>query len=156
MELFVIRHAEAVDQRRGLVDAERPLTGGGRERFRKVARGLGRLEIELDLLLHSPLTRAKQTASLLRELVRGEVAETALLTRAPRRELLALFRGDRVGVVGHSPHVGELCAWLVTGKRGGGESFVFKKGAVAWLEGEPRAGKMRLVALLPPQVLRRI
>jgi len=156
MELFVFRHAEAVDRRRGLVDAERPLTGGGRERFRKVARGLGRLDLELDTLLHSPLVRAKQTASLLRDLVRGEVVETALLARAPRRELLALLRGERVGVVGHSPYVGDLCVWLLTGRRGAGAALAFKKGAVAWLEGEPRPGKMKLVALLPPQVVRHL
>jgi len=156
MELFIIRHAAAVARERGLVDAERPLTGPGRERFRKAVRALDRLDIELDAVLHSPLTRAKQTASLLREVARGELVETPLLARAPGRPLLQLLRGERVAVVGHAPHVGALCAWLVTGRRDAGEALEFKKGTVAWLEGEPRPGKMKLVALMPIDVLRRV
>src|SRR5688572_32669777 len=65
MQVIIIRHAIAVP--RGtpdIPDDERPLTRRGERRFIDAARGLARLEKRPDVLLTSPLPRAKQTADI--------------------------------------------------------------------------------------------
>jgi phosphohistidine phosphatase len=71
----------------------------------------------------------------------------------PAAALLERLGGERVAVVGHAPWLSELLALLVTGSTQAGGRFVLKKGGVAWLEGDLRAGAMELRALHPPQVL---
>ncbi len=155
MDIFVIRHAIAVDRGGDFPDEARPLTAEGKARFRRVVRGLRRLGIRFDKLHHSPWTRAVETADLLMRLVTGDSVVDSGLARPPGRELLARLGGRSVALVGHEPWMSELIALLSQGAKGKA-SFEMRKGGVAWLKGEPRAGKMELVALLPPRVLRRI
>lgn len=70
-------------------------------------------------------------------------------------EELAKSETGRAALVGHEPWLSELIALLVVGDRGDGDArFELKKGAVAHLVGSPRPGGMRLVALMPPKLLR--
>jgi phosphohistidine phosphatase len=157
MELFLVRHASAVPRAEDLPDAERPLTDDGRKRFRQVARGLDRLGVRLDRVLHSPWTRAVQTADLLSHLLVGESAVEVGLAREPDGELAArLAQGERVAAVGHEPWMSELLALLVTGSKTHAPRFAFRKGQVAWLSGDAKLRGMALVASLPPRVLRRL
>ena len=157
MQLFLVRHAIAVPSEEGMVDAERPLTDEGRKRFARAARGLDRLGIRLDRVLHSPWTRAVQTAELLHRILDGESRVEPGLAREPDAELAArLAQGERVAAVGHEPWMSELLALLVSGSKTHAARFAFKKGQVAWLEGEAKARGMRLVASLPTRVLRRL
>lgn len=153
MELYLIRHAEAEERSRTGRDEARALTRRGREEFARAASGLARLGIEFDQLLHSPLLRAMETADLLADRVVGETRVANELARDPSTELFALCTGLRVALVGHEPWMSELAAWLVTGDRSRGDSFAFKKGAIASLEGELAPGAMRLVAFWPPATL---
>lgn len=154
MELFVVRHAIAEPRGARVDDADRALTVKGRERFERGVRGLARLGLGLDVVLHSPWRRAVETAATLRSGLGGELVETALLAREPGAELLerVLAEGERhgesVAVVGHEPWLSSLVAVLCGG------DVEMKKGAVARLEGEPEPGAMTLRALLPPKVLR--
>jgi phosphohistidine phosphatase len=166
MELLVIRHAIAVDRFEGtgeVEDAARPLTDRGRRRFKQAVRGLEKLGARVDRVIHSPWTRAAETAELLAPIVDGDLddarVETASLAGPPRAELfgeLALLGEARVALVGHEPWLGELVALLTCGASSHGESMRFKKGAVAWLEGAPTPAGMDLLAFLPPRVLRSI
>ncbi len=159
MQLYLVRHAIAEDQAAEGDDA-RPLSEAGVRRFRRVAKGLKKLGLRFSKLYHSPKLRAVQTADLLMGLVDGESEVTPALAEPPGPSLLELLGGfgeeDRVGLVGHEPWLSQLAAWLVLGERERAAALVFKKGGVAWLEGPPRPGGMRLLALLPPSVLRAI
>ncbi len=154
MELFIIRHATAVERSEGRDDAKRPLTGEGRKKWKRAVEGLDALGVRFDRLYHSPWRRAVETADALAKLVEGESLETQALAAPPREALLTELQGARVALVGHEPWLSELVAWLVTGDSGHGERFVMKKGGLAWLEGSLSPGKMRLKALLPPKALR--
>lgn len=156
MELFLVRHAVAVERTADLPDAARPLTPRGTRKFAKVVRGLERLGVRFDRLIHSPWTRAVQTADLLFELLDGESAIEPGLARAPNASLVARLAGGRVAAVGHEPWLSELLSLLVTGARNHAERFAFRKGGVAWLDGQPRQSGMQLRAFLPPRVLRLI
>jgi phosphohistidine phosphatase len=155
MELFVMRHATAEPRRPGYDDEKRALTRRGRERWKCAVEGLRDLKVSVDRLLHSPWLRAVETADLAKELVDGERVETHNLVVAPRQTLLDELRGQRVAVIGHEPWLTELIAWLVLGDPSAGSQLVLKKGGVAWLEGEPRPGQMKLRALFTPRSLRR-
>lgn len=154
MELFIIRHATAEERREGKDDAARKLTKAGREKWRHAVGGLDALGVRFDRLYHSPWTRAVETADEAEALIDGDRVMTERLAAEPGPELLAELTGDCVAVVGHEPWLGQLVAWLITSKTDAAERFLMKKGGVAWLEGEPRPGKMTLKALLPPKVLR--
>ena len=64
-ELYLIRHGLAEDRGEAWPDdSKRPLTEDGMSRLRKQARGLARLGVTLDIVLTSPLVRARQTAEI--------------------------------------------------------------------------------------------
>ena len=154
MELFVIRHAIAVPGSMLLADADRPLSPQGRERFSQAVLGLQCLKVRFDRLYHSPWLRAVETAELLAPVLDGKAVGSAALAQAPSQDLLEALVGERVALVGHEPWMGELVAWLTTGALPDGSVFAFKRGGVAWLEGQPKPGRMALQAFLPPKVLR--
>lgn len=151
MDLFVIRHAIAED---GEDDDARALTKKGRRKFNREVSGLRELGVQFKRVLHSPKLRAVQTAELLSPVVKGKLEVTSLLAKEPTQELIASLKGDALALVGHEPHLSALIAWLVLGDAGAGGAFELRKGGVAQLEGEPSPRGMRLVALLPPRVLR--
>ena len=72
MQVYLLRHAiaEPLDPERYPVDADRPLTGSGARRMARAARGLRSLGLRFDLVLTSPLVRARQTARLVVPLFR--------------------------------------------------------------------------------------
>lgn len=156
MELFLVRHAVAVPASPEFPDAARPLTPDGRKKFEKVVRGLRRLDVSFDRLYHSPWTRAVETANLMTELLDGDSVVEMGLARVPDADLIGRIEGERAAAVGHEPWMSELLSLLLTGGKPLAASIEFKKGGVAWLEGEARPKGMRLRALLPPSVLRRL
>jgi phosphohistidine phosphatase len=158
MQLYVIRHAEAVDlgSNGAERDEDRQLTDKGREQCRAVAMALRRAGVGLDKLLTSPLIRARQTAE---EMVkhwpdnRPEPADCDHLAPGQRkrkllRELLAVG-GDAVGIVGHNPDLSELVGWLIGDKEVGVD---LSKGAVARIDfdGPPNKGAGVLAWIVTP------
>jgi phosphohistidine phosphatase SixA len=66
MNLFLLRHAIAVEPGAlsGASDAARPLSPEGKEKMRKIARGMKALDLSFDLILSSPYVRARETAEI--------------------------------------------------------------------------------------------
>ncbi len=151
MDLFLVRHAVAED---GEDDFARPLSKKGAKKFTQVARGLFALELPVTKVLHSPRLRAVQTAELLAAPFGAPLEVVEGLDGPPREALFDALHGDGVALVGHEPHLSSLLAWLVTGDPKLGSAFELKKGAVAWVSGQPRPGRMCLRALLPPATSR--
>jgi phosphohistidine phosphatase len=165
VHLYLIRHAAAADSPEGPVpdglpdgvdptDAARPLTARGKRRFASVVRGLGRAGISFDRVYHSPLVRAVQTAELLQELLDGDAFVTPHLAASPTELSLRMFTGEQVALVGHQPWLGELLGLLTLGSAEAGRAYTWKKGGVAWLEGDLTSGGMQLRGFWAPRVLR--
>jgi phosphohistidine phosphatase len=112
MRLVLIRHADAAP---GSPDEARLLTAGGHEQARRLGEQLRRDGIRPDVVLSSPLVRARQTAT---ELGFGEPEPVELLapgaTEDDLREAIA-GRGETVVVVGHQPDCGRIAAALTGG-----------------------------------------
>jgi phosphohistidine phosphatase len=157
--LYLVRHAIAGERGDEYPDdSKRPLTREGMSRFRKAARGLVEVGVEVDLILTSPFVRARQTADILSEQLRGNppVVETnALVPGAPHADLIAELanhaKRSALALVGHEPAIGTTAARLV-GAKG---AFAFKKGGVCRIDVSslPPEGPGQLVWFAPPKML---
>lgn len=159
MRLLIIRHAAAVPSGTpGIADDDRPLTPRGRARFRLAAQGLARIIDRPDVLLTSPLPRARATAEIAaRAFGRLEATiEPALAHGTVAAIVAALARQPAdatVAIVGHEPRLGALLARLLQASEG--ERFAFKKGGAALVDlpAGPDGGG-RLVWFVKPRILR--
>ena len=166
MRLYIVRHAIAAPHGTpGIPDDERPLTEEGIKKMRQVAAGLRSLEYIPELILSSPLPRAKQTAEILLEAFGqkriGLEILPALAPSGSRRELyqaIASFEKKlkSLMIVGHQPSLGEIAGEIAWGSPG--HSLELKKGGACAIElvhsGEPPRGS--LISLLTPSILRKI
>jgi phosphohistidine phosphatase len=163
MELFLLRHAIAVERSLG-DDTKRPLSREGAEKMRRIAKGMRRLELDFDLILSSPYLRARQTAEIaVRELEAEDKLKVTdhLAADADAAELVSELKTSHrscksVLLVGHEPFMSELISTLLSGKRG--VPIVMKKGGLCHLTIESlRYGRCaRLEWLLTPRQLARI
>jgi phosphohistidine phosphatase len=139
-------------------DALRPLTPRGEQRMIEAARGLAKLA-QPDVIVTSPLLRARQTADILLRQYGQQKARTsaALASGDNPRLLLDLedIEGEVVMVVGHEPHLSATLSWLLTGDAHTVESDL-KKGCAALIaaDGRLRPGDCTLKWLLQPAALR--
>ena len=158
-QLFLIRHGVA--EERGDAwpeDAKRPLSEDGIERFQKSARGLARLDVWIDVVLMSPLVRARQTADIVASAFDPRPSIITIESLAPGGSYASLVadlekhgRKARIALVGHEPGIGELGARLI----GSRHSFEFKKGAVCRIDVDeiPPAGPGDLRWFLTPKLM---
>lgn len=141
MDLYLLRHAIAVT--RGTEgydnDADRPLTPKGEKKMYRIAEGMKSLGLSFDLLLSSPILRARRTAEI--------VAEVFALTKKLRfsenlgtggdeedliRELIDEYSTcNALLLVGHEPDMSALISLLVSG--GPEFSVTMKKGGLCKL-----------------------
>jgi phosphohistidine phosphatase len=121
MKLYLVRHGIALDRLSDRVktDAERPLTPEGKQEATHVAEGLKTAGIKLDLLVTSPLVRARQTADVFADVFKlagKKLICEALAPGGTPRDLYKLLRNskaDSVALFGHEPDMSELaCALL--------------------------------------------
>lgn len=161
-EIYLIRHGVA--EARGDAwpdDTKRPLTRDGISRMEKAARGLARLDVVFDVILTSPLVRARQTAEIVAAELDGRppiVNTDALTPGSDHAAVVAALekhmRKTRVALVGHEPGLGELAARLI----GSRHAIEFKKGAVCRIDLDeiPPSGPGDLRWMVPSKVLRAI
>lgn len=140
MQVYLLRHGIAEEERVGLSDAERALTADGRRKLRQTLQMAARAETKPTLILSSPLKRALQTAEIAKEVLAcksGVVSTRALLPGATAEQVWEEVREKKnepsVVLVGHNPLFANLVAYLL-GQR---ELQVdFKKGAILRLDME--------------------
>lgn len=166
MELIIIRHAVAETRedfvKKGLEDHLRPLTLKGRKRMQKVCVRMLDFVKEIDLIVSSPLTRARQTAEIVSQIYfETKVVEAPeLVPHSPPQAFLKWLRTQgrhyrRIVVVGHEPHLSAFASYLLSGKS---ESFIdLKKSGILCLELESfanaEAGSAQLLYSVPPKFL---
>ncbi|RYZ64165.1 MAG: hypothetical protein EOP05_22465 [Proteobacteria bacterium] len=163
MKLLIVRHAIAVDRadHQGEED-HRPLTIEGLRKMRKNARGLSIISERPAALITSPLTRAVQTAEVLRDTWEGLdfLVSEALRPKAKPIELVKWIRanveedGELICIVGHEPHLTHLIGWFLT--RDFEAALELKKGGACLLdfEGQISRGAGKLLWLATPSLLR--
>lgn len=123
--LYILRHgiAEPPPVTGRTKDRDRALTAEGRQKVRRVARALVKLDVGIDLIVSSPYVRARQTAELVAEVLRlrskVQLCEH-LAPGAKPKDLIAYLKAldpapDSVLLVGHEPDLSRLIALLLCG-----------------------------------------
>jgi phosphohistidine phosphatase len=157
MRCYFLRHGIAAEggEWQGS-DFERPLTDEGRKRMTREAETMAALGLDLDLIVTSPLVRAKQTAAIVAKALklRDSVVENENvgLDFGPSH-LWAILRehanANAIMLVGHQPSLSQTVAHLV-----GGARIDFKKGTLACVNvPDPVSLQGALLWLVPAKVL---
>jgi phosphohistidine phosphatase len=157
MDIYLIRHAEAVDRELVTMDDEdRPLTDKGKTQAQRLATALPARGAHIQRLFVSPTVRTKQTAEPLIaawQLTGEAVVDSPEL--APegkcRKVAKAVNKNTApvVGLVGHRPDLNELAAWLIGEKKA---QIAIDKGGVALIRidgDELERGAGELIWLMP-------
>jgi phosphohistidine phosphatase len=159
-ELYLIRHGPAEERGEAWPDdTKRPLTESGISRLRKSARGLSRLGVAFDVILTSPLVRARQSAEVIAGALDARPPVVTVESLAPGAQYQTLLgelekhaRRPRIALVGHEPGIGELAARFA----GSRHPIEFKKGAICRIDVEalppPEPGTLRW--FLTPKIMR--
>lgn len=154
IELVLLRHGKAENSNPD-GDFSRCLVEKGREQARRAARNLKNAGLLPEIVLTSPLLRARQTADefCLTAEIPGAVIQGWLASgMSPQTAMteLAAFRDfKRIAIVGHEPDFSLLVEWIL-GVTGGGVEF--KKGAIACLRVTPPQRFGTLTYLVPPKL----
>ena len=159
MTIYFLRHANAGKPLANpKKDEKRALDKDGIEQCGAVGRALTALDVQVDVIISSPLKRAAQTASLVgNELsYEGKLQfEDALRPGATfsdfRRMLEKYAKQEAVMVVGHNPSLSEFLGRILT-ETGCEAGTDLKKGAVAKLEIERNSAVLQWC--LTPKVIR--
>lgn len=122
LTVWLARHGEAVDPDQAGSDFDRSLTEAGRRKLTESASWLLGREQPPELILHSPLVRARQTA----ETIAGVIDDTSVPIRVENRlapgidtdELLRYLSSttaDRILCVGHQPDMSRCATEMIGG-----------------------------------------
>jgi phosphohistidine phosphatase len=159
MIIYFLRHASAGERvANPKRDEKRGLDKDGIDQCGYIGRALAALQIQVDVIISSPLKRATQTASLVgNELgyegkLQMEPALRPGATFADFHKLLDKYaRYESIVVVGHNPNLSEFLGRIISDA--GCEAGVeLRKGAVARVEVRRNSGSLHWC--LTPKVLR--
>lgn len=177
MELYLIRHGIAEERSPDLEEEKRELTAKGREKTQKVAERLYELGLQFELILTSPLARAKQTAEILQTCGLSSQIEVSShlspegdfclwLNWLEQKQMLNTDL--QLAVVGHEPDLGQWAEMLIWGQYKLESEFaensvdshpaalVLKKAGIIGVnlpkDGSP-VGRSQLFWLTPPKFL---
>ncbi len=161
MDIYFIRHGIAADKGDYADDRDRPLIPKGEEKTARVAQRLKEMGIKFELMLTSPLVRAKQTAQILQKAgLTSSVEENELL--APDGNLqdcVHNWENSRytqlqgvLALIGHEPNLSQWAEQLVWGSIQG--KIILKKSGIIGLSvptvGSP-LGNSELFLLISPK-----
>ena len=159
MIVYFLRHASAGTHLSSpKKDEKRALDKTGIEQSTQMGRALAAMDVQVEVILSSPLKRAVQTASLVgNELgYEGQIPfEDALRPNASyadfRKMMQKYSKRETVMVVGHNPSMSEFLGRSISDR--GGEAVIdFKKGAVARVDMEQGTGS--LLWCITPRLLK--
>lgn len=161
IELYLIRHGLAGESGTYPNDDERPLTAAGYQKTQQVAQRLVALDLQFDLLLTSPLVRARQTAEILLAAGLSPTLEIAPdLASGDLAHWLTWLQGwqpgthRRLALVGHEPSLSEWAEHLAFGQARG--VLQLKKAGIIALsvpDQHDTVGRSVIFWLTPPRLL---
>ena len=151
MNLYLMRHADAgVPRENPVLDAKRSLIKEGKQQCMLMAGVLAALKAQIDVIISSPLKRARQSAQFVATEIGFESPILSSPALAPDGDFPALQQliaehSGREGVllVGHNPNLHQYIAKLLSNGNGngnghnhlpGGGSIRLRKGAIARID----------------------
>lgn len=154
MELYFIRHGIAEDRSKTGKDFDRILTEIGRKKTEKIAQKLAQMRIHFNVIVSSPLLRAKETANLLLAQKLGEqlLISPHLRPEGNLQEWLQWYQkspyqreNHRLALVGHEPNLSQWAEELLWGKSV--SKITLKKAGIIALKAEVKQGLIQQTEL---------
>ena len=168
MNLYIMRHADAgVSRENPLLDAKRGLIKEGKQQCMLMAGVLTGLKAQIDVIIASPLKRARQTAQFVatemgfdQPILTSEALAPAADYAAFQQLITEHSVREGVLVVGHNPHLHQAIARLVSGNGNGhanghpvgGGSIRLRKGAMVRIDLARRPAQLQW--LIDPRLAR--
>ena len=125
MDLYILRHGKAEPYGQGFSsDHLRPLTSKGRKRTKRSVNGMKAADVNVDLIVSSPILRARQTAEIVHKgLGIAEPIEFSDALGSTKsgsvREIMSAVQAytsyNCVMLVGHEPTLSELISTMSSG-----------------------------------------
>jgi phosphohistidine phosphatase len=152
--VYILRHGEAEAKSSQVPDDDRHLTTRGKSQLRKNLIVAKRIGTKIDLILTSPLVRAKESAEIVRDVFgieRLEVEERLEPTRSPYEVYQSLAKHaslENLLIVTHQPLISSLIDALLNWDE---SFFAFPAGTIAKIEVKDLTNNPRgtLLFLLP-------
>ena len=162
MNLYLMRHADAgVPRENPLLDAKRGLVKEGKQQCMLMAGVLAALKVQIDVIISSPLKRARQSAQFVATEIGFEQPILASPALAPDADY-AVFQHllsehsarEGVLVVGHNPNLHQFLARLISGNGhpAGGGTIRLRKGSIARIDLAKRPAQLQW--LIDPRLAR--
>ena len=156
MNLYLIRHAEAEQTSEGKPHEERALTVNGIEIIKASIEVWKNFISNFDIVLTSPLKRAKQTAVIIHNSFKPHfdiAEEISLLNGGLTEDLLSICRSlalDDIAMVGHQPDLGNHIAQMIGSKE---SNFKISPASITkiFFKEKPKLGEGVLEFLIPPR-----
>ena len=155
VRIHLLRHAHAGDAFEWIGDDDlRPLTKKGRKQSERLGAFLEAHGIRPDVIVSSPLVRARQTAEIVAEALGMTIkTDRRLGAGFGKRELWAVLDetgGREVMLVGHEPDLSMLLTYLIDAA-----SMSMRKGTLATIDLHTQLGdgEGELRWLVPPDLL---
>lgn len=152
-ELVFLRHGHALSAREAGVasDAERPLSPLGELEVRRSLERLRAAGFAPDIIIFSPLVRARRTAQIAASAFPAARREiSAALSDGPAQAVVDLVEGTRGGsalLVGHQPLLGAVAGFYI----GASPLDLSPSGFVRLRRGEPPANAELVELYAPPR-----
>ncbi len=155
MRLYIVQHGDSVPKD---VDPDRPLSDRGRADIQRLTEWLSSHNVQIEQILHSGKTRAKETAELLRPLLKSPShfyeGQGLAPNDSPEAFLHQLIDSKKDTLVaGHMPFVARTVSQALTGAPDR-QMVEFVPGSVAGIERSEDA-MWRLILFVRPEFLQR-
>jgi phosphohistidine phosphatase len=166
MNLYMMRHADAgVPRDNPLLDARRGLIKEGKQQCMLMAGVLAGLKVQIDVIVASPLKRARQTAQFMATEIGFEAPVISSGALAPEGDYAAFQQllsehAAREGVlmVGHNPNLHQFLTRLLAGNGNGHGQYTgsgcvrMRKGGIARVDMSRRPPQLQW--LIDPRLAR--
>jgi phosphohistidine phosphatase len=155
MHLYLVRHGDAANI--DSADPAKALSPRGKEEVVRMSAHLSALNVPVDLIVHSPKARAKQTALVFSEQLKPKKGVLESADLHPLDDpMIWSERLNKVThnlmLVGHMPYMGKLTSLLACGFADAG-AFTFAPATVACLTRDD-TGMWSVVWMMGPGLLR--
>ena len=166
MNLYLMRHADAgVPRENPTLDAKRGLVKEGKQQCMLMAGVLAALKVQIDVVIASPLKRARQSAQFVGTELGFDLSVVISPALAPDgdytafQQLIAQYSDrDGVLVVGHNPNLHQFMARILSGNGHSngatGGTIRLRKGAIARIDMARRPPQLQW--LIDPRLARTI
>ena len=165
MDIYILRHGKAEERSQNITsDSKRRLTEVGKKELEYIGKAIKNLDIEFDLVVSSPLVRAKQTADIILKHVKikkksilvWDELKPEISVETTLKKLSRINSSSSILLIGHEPHLSNLISNIISNSDN--VDISLKKGGFAHIKGLPEKSGVygSLRSVMTPKQLKKL